>query len=120
MKKSKEITVCLELTDKKYESFFEFMDQNRTIIYKAVIGLFEQFALTRTESGKLLISTFIENMEWKTDLTFKIWQYPILLTDLLPHFSSEKLEDYESCQKLCDLHKEIKLKINARLQKQNA
>lgn len=119
-KTSEDVTIGLDLTEKTHESFFAFMDQNRNRMYKAIIDLFEQLALTKKESGKLLIRAFIENAEWKTDLKFKIWQYPLLITDLLPHFSSEKIEDYESCQRICDLHKNIKIILNAKLQKQNA
>jgi hypothetical protein len=97
-------TIKLKL-DKNYESFNQFYDDNRDVIYKSIIDIFNQFLTTDKIELTLSVNAKIDNLDWGTDFTFTKNQKITLSRDILPYF--EMVEDYDTCIKIRDLIKKL-------------
>jgi protein-arginine kinase activator protein McsA len=100
----KDAMIKLKL-DNNYDSFSEFYDDNKELIYKSVIKIFQEFLTSKQERLTLSIDTKINNIDWGTDFIFTIQQKITLSRDLLPYFMS--IEDYETCVEIRDLVKKL-------------
>ncbi len=89
----------------KYSEFGDFYDKNKELIYKSIIDLFSEFKTTRKKVLQLYIWSKIQGLEWDTEFNFKRQDSIVLTRDILPYF--EEIEDYETCDKIIKLHKEL-------------
>jgi hypothetical protein len=89
----------------KYNEFKDFYDENKEMIYKSIIEVFQGFKNTRKKSLSLYISAKIKGLEWDTEFNFKKDECIILKRDLMPYF--EQTEDYETCSEIISLHKDL-------------
>lgn len=103
--------IDLDFSDTGYVNFESFLQVNREEIYLAIIEMFKTFAETETTTGYLFLTICAEEQTRKIELTFSDWQYPVLRNDILPFFSSEQREDYETCEYICQIHKKLKSKL---------
>lgn len=90
---------------KKYKSYSDFHAENKEIIYRTIIDLFKEFGVVRNKSLSFLISANIENIEWKTELSFNRNEIFLLKKDVMPYF--EDIEDYETCSEIISLTKNL-------------
>ncbi len=89
----------------KYSEFGDFYDKNKEIIYKSIIELFGEFKTTRKKVLQLYISSKIQDLDWDTEFNFTKNDTIVLTRDLMPYF--EEIEDYEMCDKILKLHKDL-------------
>lgn len=90
---------------KRYKSYSDFHGDNREIIYKTIIDLFKEFKVVRNKTLSFLISANIENIEWKTELSFNRGELFLLKKDVMPYF--EEIEDYETCSEIISITKNL-------------
>ncbi len=95
--------------EKKYIAFPEFYDENKSEIYKNIISLFDNFKNDEVEMVVLKLSAPIMGMDWEVELKYKKEEIIVLKRDLLPFY--EKIEDYETCEKLEKLYNELSVKF---------
>lgn len=91
--------------DGEYTGFTEFYEENKTEIYKSIIELFSEFKKTKKKTLTLEIHAKIKGFDWDTDFSFNKDETIILTRDVIPYF--EKLEEYEFCNEIIDLHKDL-------------
>ncbi len=91
--------------NQNYNGFNHFYDENKNMIYKSLLELFEELRNENQDLLTLSIHAIIENIEWKTDMEFKRSNKKILTKEMMSYF--EEIEDYESCQKIINLYKEL-------------
>lgn len=89
----------------RYSDFTDFYDLNKTDIYKSIVDLFIEFNTTKTKTLSLHITAKIKGLDWDTEFTFHKDETIILTRDVMPYF--EKIEDYETCQKIKNLHEDL-------------
>lgn len=89
----------------KYNSFPQFYDENKEIIYRSIIDVFDAFKTKKVSNLILVISAKIEDISWKTEFNFTKQESIILKRDIMPFF--EDIEDYETCNRIKNLHKEL-------------
>jgi hypothetical protein len=92
--------------DENYDSFENFFNDNKEIIYKSVIKIFQEF-LTTNEKKTLYLSVNakISNLDWDTEFVYTKGQKTTLYRDILPYF--ESIEDYETCIEIRELIKNL-------------
>jgi hypothetical protein len=88
-----------------YKEFKDFYDDNKEVIYKSIIEVFEGLKYTRKKTLSLLIVSEISGLEWDTEFTFSKSESKILCKDVMPYF--EQIEDYETCSKILKLHSDL-------------
>jgi hypothetical protein len=91
--------------NENYDGFNHFYDTNKNMIYKSLLELFEKLRDENQDLLTLSIHAIIENIEWKTDMKFYRSNQKILTNEMISYF--EEIEDYESCQKIINLYKEL-------------
>lgn len=91
----------------KYNSFPQFYDQNKEMIYRTIVDVFEAFKTKKNANLLLVVSAKIEDIAWKTEFNFNRKESIILKRDIMPYF--EEIEDYETCERIKNLHKELTL-----------
>lgn len=96
--------MVIDLT-KNYKDFRHFYDENRSIIYKSIIEIFEKFKTTKKKNLKLIVRAIIMDLKFETEFCYDRDQNFVLTRDLMPHF--EQIEDFETCAKIRDLHREL-------------
>jgi hypothetical protein len=100
------IKVFKELTFPiKYKSYSDFHTENKEEIYKTIIDLFKEFKVVKNKTLSFLISANIENIEWKTELSFNRDELFLLKKDVMPYF--EEIEDYETCSEIISITKNL-------------
>ena len=82
-----------------------FYSHYKTLIYKSILNVFEEFKTTSKENLTFYISAKIKNEEWDTEFKFHKQESIILKRDLITHF--EEIEDYETCIEINNLYKEL-------------
>lgn len=88
--------------DKEYDSYLDFYYENSDLIYKTIISLYEEMEQKQVENMDLIMEVkAIDDMEYKTSITFKRNDKDYLMGTLLPHF--ESIEDYLTCEKIKNL-----------------
>lgn len=96
-------TMVLSITG-KYDTYTDFYDENKTVIYNNIVKLFENFKNKAKDQLVLKLSADIENISGEIELKFTRKDIHLLRKDVLFYF--ESLEDYETCnyvQKLCEI-----------------
>lgn len=91
----------------KYDNFPQFYNQNKETIYKTIIDVFEAFKTKKVTNLVLVINAKIEEISWRTEFNFNRKESIILTRDIMPYF--EEIEDYETCDKIKKLEKELTL-----------
>lgn len=91
----------------KYENFPHFYNENKEVIYKTIIDVFEGFKIRKSNNLLLVIRAKIEEISWKTEFNFNRKESIILTRDIMPYF--EDIEDYETCDRIKNLEKELTL-----------
>jgi hypothetical protein len=91
--------------NQNYNSFPEFMSENREIIYRKTIKIFDQ--LTKTDEDKLIlfVEANVENVLFTTDLIYSKNDKDMLKEIMIPYF--EGLEDYETCAEILETYKKL-------------
>lgn len=89
----------------EYEHFFDFFESNKGEIYKAIVEIFELFKTVKKNKLSLQVNARISEFSWKADFHFFRDESIVLERDLLPYF--EQIEDYETCEQIKILHKEL-------------
>lgn len=94
----------------KYNDFPTFYLQNKEIIYRTIIEVFEAFKTKNDSNLLLVVSAKIEDISWKTEFNFtKHESIVIMKRDIIPFF--EEIEDYETCNTIKKLHRELTMSI---------
>ena len=88
-----------------YSEFSDFYDVNKELIYHSIIDIFTEFKTTRKKILKLYISSKIQGLDWDTEFNFTRNDIIVLRRDIMPYF--EDVEDYETCDKILKLYKEL-------------
>jgi hypothetical protein len=102
----KKTNIFKELSfDGEYPDFTDFYNENKIVIYKSIIELFEEFKNNKKKSLNLQISAKIKGLDWDTEFAFKRDETIILTRDVIPYF--EGIEDYETCSKIISLEKDL-------------
>jgi len=96
--------IVVDLT-KNYQDFRHFYDENKSIIYKSIIDIFEKFKTTKKKNLKLLVKATIMDLEFETEFCYRKNENFVLMRDLMPYF--EQIEDFETCARIRDLSKEL-------------
>jgi hypothetical protein len=89
----------------KYPEFGDFYDENKELIYKSIVDVFDGFKTSRKKVLNLYIWSRIQGLEWDTEFNFTRKDTIVLTRDILPYF--ENIEDYEMCDKILKLYKEL-------------
>ncbi len=103
-KRKKEPFLTLEIKN-NYQEFREFYDENKEVIYKSILEVFEGLKTTRKKTLSLLVVSEIAGLEWDTEFTFSKSESKVLFRDVMPYF--EQIEDYETCSKIVKLHSDL-------------
>jgi hypothetical protein len=96
--------ILIDLT-KNYKDFRDFYDENKILIYKSIIDIFEKFKTTKRKKLKLTVKAIIHDLEWDTEFCYTKNESEVLIRDLIPYF--EEIEDFETCARIRDLNKEL-------------
>lgn len=88
-----------------YKDWKSFYEPNKEEIYKSIIEIFEEFKNTKKRSLILRMSAKFKNADWNTEFEFHRSETIVLKRDILPFF--EETEDYETCSKVINLHKDL-------------
>lgn len=88
-----------------YSEFSDFYNINKELIYQSIIDIFNEFKTTRKKTLKLYISSKIQGLDWDTEFNFTRQDIIVLTRDIMPYF--EGVEDYETCDKILKLYKEL-------------
>ena len=91
----------------KYNDFTDFYDENKRIIYESIFDVFKEFRNTKKKKLTLFVSAKIRELEWDTEFNFHKEESVVLKRDLMPYF--EEIEDYETCNEINNLYKELTL-----------
>jgi hypothetical protein len=91
--------------NKNYKDFGDFYGENKTIIYKSIIDVFEKFKTTKKKNLKLIVKAMISDLDFETEFCYSINEKIVLTRDLIPYF--ESVEDFETCARIMDLNKEL-------------
>lgn len=91
----------------KYNDFSDFYDLHKKEIYSAILELFKEFKTTKKRTLSVVFSALIQNLEWSTEFKFNKKDVKVLKRDLIPIF--EEYEDYETCEEINQLYKELTL-----------
>jgi chlorite dismutase len=91
--------------NKNYNTFFQFFEENREIIFKEIYEIFKEFKNTRKRKLILSVKTRILNYDWQTNFVFKKKEAYILKVILLPFY--ESIENYEMCSEIISLVNEL-------------
>jgi hypothetical protein len=91
----------------KYNDFTDFYDENKRIIYESIFDVFKEFRNTKKKKLTLFVSAKIRGLEWDTEFNFHKEESVVLKRDLMPYF--EEIEDYETCNEINNLYKELTL-----------
>ena len=94
----------------KYESFEDFLDKNKPLIYSGVVDSFKQLLSTRKKEIKFVVNASLllnksEVMDWKTEFQLFKKEPEILIEHVMPYF--ENIEDYEKCSEILILYKTL-------------
>lgn len=92
-----------------YDSFNEFYGENKLKIYQELIKGYEYVSENLNETFQLKINANVENINFST--TFNISKNDDEIIErlnyvYLPYF--QKIEDYETCDKIKNIYKKIK------------
>ena len=90
-----------------FKDFTDFYDENKEIIYKNILNLFDTLLETKQKKLTLSVVAKIRGLEWDTDFTFSKNDKETLIRDVMPYF--EQTEDYETCSKIIKLHESLTL-----------
>lgn len=99
-----EIFKVLKL-EKDYPTYQDFYDHEQHHIYRSVMDVFSGFRYTEKEELILKVYAKIDGIDWDTQFNFKRSDVNVLERDLIPYF--ELNEDYEMCNKIKNLKKEL-------------
>ena len=94
----------------KYNSFEDFLDKNKPLIYGGVVDSFKHLITTRKKEIKFVVNaSFLlskgEIMDWKTEFQLSKKDPDILIDHVIPYF--EDIEDYEKCSEIISLYKSL-------------
>jgi hypothetical protein len=94
------------LFDGQYKNFQEFMSVNKEILYKGIVDVYDGLKNKKNnDSLKLRVGAKIKGQDWDTKFEFKKQDSIVLTRDLIPYFL--EIEDYETCDYINKLHKEL-------------
>ena len=88
-----------------YDDFSDFYDENKKPIYENIVEVFKGFIGSRKQNLTLSIEAEIQGLEWDTEFKFNKKEPKVLINEVLPYF--EKIEDYEKCMEIINLHKQL-------------
>lgn len=88
-----------------YSEFSDFYDNNKELIYRSIIELFNDLKTSKKKTLQLHISSVIQGLEWDTEFNFSKEDSIVLTRDITPYF--EDVEDYETCHNILNLYKEL-------------
>ena len=88
-----------------YKEFSDFYTENKIVIFRTLVSLFEKFKDETKQEISLTIKANIKGFDWDTELRFKREEIPVLMKDVMPYF--EEQEDYEMCGEIKTLYKEL-------------
>lgn len=91
----------------KFKDFTDFYDDNKETIYKSILDVFKEFKKTNEKTLTLYISAKISGLSWDTEFNFNKEEAIVLKRDLMPFF--EDIEDYETCNEIKNLYKDLTL-----------
>jgi len=94
----------------KYNSFEDFLDKNKPLIYGGVVDSFKHLITTRKKEIKFVVNASLllskgEIMDWKTEFQLSKKDPDILIDHVIPYF--EDIEDYEKCSEIISLYKSL-------------
>lgn len=89
--------------EKDYDDFHNFYESNKKEIYDSIFETMNGFVDKKNKKLVLQVSAKIQSEDWGTEFVFKPDDFIILKRDLIPFY--EKIEDYEMCDKINNLHK---------------
>lgn len=99
-------TVIKKLVIKEsYKDFSSFYGENKELIYKTIVNLFNSLKRKDKNNVILVLSAKINRLQWETELKFSRIESIVLVRDILPFF--EENEDYEFCEEITTLYNKI-------------
>jgi hypothetical protein len=105
IKKPKDTIVKKLVIKESYKNFGLFYNENKTIIYKSIVNLFNSLKRRDKQNLVLILSAKINGLQWETELKFNRKESFVLVRDILPYF--EDNEDYEFCSEINTLYEKI-------------
>lgn len=88
-----------------YDSFVEFLEDTRFEIYNSVFKMFSKLYTEKLEVVKMVVIGKINGKDFDTDFIYTKKQSSVITDELLPFY--EKREDYEMCQNIKTLYKNL-------------
>jgi len=105
MNKPKTPTIRTLIIKNEYDTYQNFFVENEELIYKEILLIFKSFRNTRKRKLTLQVFANILDMDWKADIHSFRDETILLERDFLPFF--ERNEDYETCEEIKSLIKEL-------------
>lgn len=106
-RKTKKQPYIVLTIDGNFQDFTDFYDDNKEVIYKNILVLFDSLLTSPQPTLSLSVVARIRGLEWDTEFNFSKKDKETLLKDVMPYF--EQSEDYETCSKIIELHKQLTL-----------
>jgi hypothetical protein len=105
IKKPKDTIIKKLVIKEPYKDFKSFYGENKPIIYKSIVNLFNSLKRKDKQNLILILSAKINGLQWETELKFNRKESFVLVRDILPYF--EENEDYEFCLEINTLYEKI-------------
>lgn len=103
--KPKDTVIKRLVIKESYKDFSSFYNQNKELIYKTIVNLFNSLKRKDKSNIVLVLSAKINGLQWETELKFNRKESIVLVRDILPFF--ENNEDYEFCSEITTLYNKI-------------
>jgi hypothetical protein len=87
--------------NEEFDSYFDFYESNKMIIYKKIVDTYEFMKENNVDSHVIHLSAKISGFYWSTDVIFRNEDKELLYEHVLKYF--EEKEEYEYCQKIKEL-----------------
>jgi single-stranded DNA-specific DHH superfamily exonuclease len=94
------------LIENDYPNFIEFLKNEKYGIYHKILEAFELMITTNNDIKKLLVVAKVEGVTFYTGFNINKNNIELLSETIMPYF--EKIEDYESCNRIHKLCMELK------------
>jgi len=91
--------------NEQYPDFKSFYSQNKDVIYKKILNVFEELVSSEYDRTRLIIVATVNNMDFDTNFFFEKSDPDILKEVINPYF--EKKEDYEICSKVMETYTKL-------------
>lgn len=105
IKKPKDTIIKKLVIKESYQDYGTFYNENKVIIYKSIVNLFNSLKRKDKQNLILILSAKINGLQWETELKFNRKESFVLVRDILPYF--EDNEDYEFCSEISTLYEKI-------------